>query len=209
MGDLVTFTAWGHRLDYWNADYNSTRVNERAIELPVAQAWLDAGGDPQVRSLPLPLCVEFGNVLSWYELRPPLWRCVDLYEQGDGVENADVRTWDPGRTIDRAVAISTFEHVGLEDGTDPWGAAAALGRVVGMLDAGGSMLVTFPLGQNPRLDAHLLAGRTGASLAATFVRDLDGDTWIQTPEPEWRPYIGGGRGAQSCWIGQYGRPLLT
>lgn len=203
----LTFTAWGFHLAYADHPYNTTRVNERAIELPIASAWLAAGG--RFPSGPQPLAVEFGNVLAWYACRPAGWRCVDLYEQGDGVENTDVRSWDPGRTIDRAVAISTFEHVGLEDGTDPWGAAAALGRIVGMLDVAGSMLVTLPLGQNPRLDAHLLAGRTGASVAATFVRDLDDDTWVQTPEPEWRPYLGGGRGAQSCWIGQFGRALLV
>lgn len=202
----MSFTAWGVQLDYVDHPYNTTRVNERAVELPIAAAWLAAADDPD--STRPPHAVEFGNVLSWYGMRPGWWECVDLYERGEGVENADVRTWHPGYPLDLAVAISTFEHVGLEDGSDEWGAPGALGRVIGMLARDGSALVTFPLGQNPRLDDHLMAGRTGASLASTFVRDLADDTWTQTDEPEWLPYIGGGRGCQSVWVGQFGVPLL-
>ncbi len=200
MADLTTFDAFGLTLPYFSAEYNRTRENERAVEIPLAVEWCHRAATREG--------VEIGNVLAHYGLRPDGWICLDLYEQGRDVINADVRDWDPG-PLRAVLAISTFEHVGWDDGSDLDAAWPAIERTAAHLAPDGSMLVTLPLGQNTRLDGVLLDGGTSAASACTMVRSLDGfDTWEVTAEPECRPYLGNGRGAQSVWIGEFGVPLL-
>ncbi len=204
------FDCWGLRLPYLDAEHNTTRVNERAVELPIAAEWI---ARVPFQNRPTQRW-EFGRVLDHYEARPPLWECVDLEETGDRVVNADLRLWAPERPLDAAVAISTLEHVGWDwDGSyQPQEAIRCLERLVGMLAEDGSMLVTIPMGAHPALDAEILDPvRPLGAVACTLVRDDTDETaptWRQTPTPEWRPYIGGGRGCGSVAIIQFGVPLL-
>ncbi len=193
---------------YADRAYNTTRVNERAVELPVAAAWIrDAaarGAGP---------AVEYGRVLDHYDLRRPGWDCIDLTEEGRGVINADLRVWSPERPLGAAVAVSTIEHVGWDwtGEYDEQQAVDTLVRLVGHLAPGGSMLVTIPVGCHPGLDRLIFdpvspLGVTGATLVREGPEDAP--TWRQTPTVEHRPYIGGGRGAGAVFIGQFGVPLL-
>lgn len=185
----MTFTYWGTELGYFHHPYNDTRLNERAVELPVACAWLAAQDGAGL---------EVGNVTSHYW--PPRHRIVDLYERARGVENVDL--FDVRGCFDWVLSISTLEHVRWDTTPrDAVGAFAALRRLDSLRRPGGRMLITVPMGHHPHLDAQLLAGRSGAWRECTLVRD--GDGWVQTPEPEWRPYGDTTSWADSVWIGEW------
>ena len=62
--------------------------------------------------------LEVGNVLGHYV--PVEHLVVDKYEQAPGVLNDDVADLDLGRQFDLVLAVSTLEHVGLDEETrDP------------------------------------------------------------------------------------------
>lgn len=186
----MTFSYWGDDLDYYDHPYNTTARNERAVELPVAFAWLD---QQTGRGL------EVGNVTSHY--RPAGHRIVDLYEHAPGVDNADLFTVS-GR-FDWVLAISTLEHVRWDPPAprDAVGAFAALRRLRSLLAPCGRMLITVPFGHHPHLDAQLCSGRSGATRESTMVRD--GDGWVQHKGVAWRPYGASTPWAESVWIGEW------
>lgn len=201
----MTFDFWGCTLDLADHEYNTTALNERAVELPIAEAWLSMlpwrNGTPTAG-------LEVGNVLDHYGLHPEGWRTIDLYEQAPGVENVDLIGWDEPGALDAIVSVSTVEHVGFDDGRCPACAPLVVDALVQSLAPGGSLLLTVPLSWNPGLDRILLDVQPWPVRACTLVRDdLDGP-WYQTESPEARPYIGGGRGGLSVWVGQMGLALL-
>lgn len=176
------FTYNGVDLDYFDHRYNSTRRNERAVEIPIARLWIAEHG----------IDLEVGNVLGHYGHTGH--RVVDRYEPG--AENIDVfDIHEPARSV---VSISTLEHVRWDEpDRDPWGAVAALEHLQHLAD---QLLVTIPMGHHPLLDEHLLGG-AGATSAVTLVRV--GDGWKQTDELEWRPYGVTTKWAGSVWIGEW------
>lgn len=190
-GLMGTFTWWGRPFRYHDHPYNTTALNERAVELPIAFRWLD---QRQGRGL------EVGNVTGHYQ--PGRHRVVDLHEHADGVDNVDV--FDVEGVYDWVLAISTVEHVRWDppEEQQPGGGLAAIWHLEGLLSPGGQMLVTVPLGHNPPLDAAILAGETGAARACTFVRAAAGG-WVQTAEPAHRPYGATTKWAESVWIGEW------
>lgn len=184
----MTFTYWGRKLTELDHPYNDTARNERAVEIPVALHFLDTvKGDG----------LEVGNVLGHYGCTRKRV-VVDLHEHGDNVANIDIRDVTV-RDLPWIVSVSTVEHVGWDDDSDPTAAVDTLERLRSFLAPDGRMLVTVPLGYNPPLDAHLLHA-SGAMRCCTLVRD----PWRQTDEMEHRPYIGDGHGAGAVWIGEYG-----
>lgn len=188
---VETFDWWGDEFTYAEFDYNTTRLNERAVELPIARQFL-AG---QVGRL-----LEVGNVLSHYYPELPQRAIVDRYEEGPGVSNIDVFTID--RSWDRIVSISTLEHVRWDESPREAGRAAdAVVHLRDLLAPGGRMLVTIPLGWNRPLDDWLLEGAGGVLRACTMVRG--GYGWLQTEEPVWRPYGASQPWAESVWIGEW------
>lgn len=179
----MTFTYRGRRLDYFDHPYNSTRANERAVEVAVALDWLPGKG----RGL------EVGNVLGHYGVTGH--RVVDLNEQAPGVDNLDVL--DITGTYDWIVSISTIEHVHWDDRGDPYGARQALAHLEQLLNPGGTMLVTVPGGWNPSLDRHLAELDNGV----TFTRH--GSGWRATKTPQFLPYGASTPWAESVWIGEW------
>jgi SAM-dependent methyltransferase len=186
----MTFTYHGVELAYHDHPYNTTRWNERAVEVPVAELFL-AGvtGDG----------LEVGNVLGHYGTTGH--RVVDLYEVADGVDNVDL--FDIGDRYDWIVAISTIEHVYWDHPAprEPTGALRALKHLCGLLRPGGRMLVTVPMGHHAHLDPVLMAGQVGAVRDCTMVRD--GDGWRQTDERVWEPYGKSTMWAESVWLGEF------
>lgn len=183
------FTWKGEPLTYLDHPYNSTLLNERAIEVPIAQRWLaDRAGDG----------VEVGNVLGHY--LPVNHRVVDLYEDAPGVEQVDV--FDLTGPADWVLAISTLEHVrwDYDEVRDPEGAAAACRHLVSLLAPGGAMLVTVPIGQNPCLDAAIMDGHLHASVETTALYDETG--WTFTSERVWRP-LRERHWPGAVWIGEW------
>lgn len=182
----MPFTWWGTELPYHDHPYNTTRLNERAVELPIAHAWAH-----QAPTL------EVGNVLSHYRLGPPR-TIVDRHEKAPGVHNLDV--FDITDTYDQIISISTIEHVRWDEHPrTPGGSAKAIAHLVSLLNPGGRMLITIPTGCNPPLDDAL--PNLGATRACTLVRD--GNDWTQTPTVEVHPYGVSQPWAHSVWIGEW------
>ena len=170
--------------------YNSTWLNERAVELAVAAHWL-RGGMPTL---------EVGNVLNHYEPLAFDHVVVDRYEQADGVFSLDV--FDVDAEFDQIVSISTMEHVRWDE--EPRmddGAVRAVEHLLNLLRPGGRMLVTAPTGHNPGLDGYL-SGGAGASRLCTFVREggLFDPVWRRTEVPAVLPYGGIQPWAQAVWV---------
>lgn len=188
---MADFSWNGHDLDYLDDPYNTTILNERAVEVPIANAW---HFDHEMMD---PRILEVGNVLSHYG-----WsnhRVVDLFEEADGVDNIDVR--DIQGEYDRIIAISTLEHIDQE--TPSIAPLDALQHLYSLLAPGGRMLVTIPFGQQPYLDVMILDGMLSAFQEWTMVRDdatglwsshFDKRIWCHARENGW---------ARSVWIGEW------
>lgn len=175
----MTFTWWDQRLPYFDHPHNTTRANERAVEVACALHWLrDTEGNG----------LEVGNVLAHYDHTGH--RVVDRHEQAPGVDNIDL--FDIAGSYDWIVTISTVEHVRWDDAKDPAGATAAIDHLQGLLAPGGQMLVTFPTGWHPGLDQAITDGTLDADRVCTFTRH--GDDWRQDARPTVSPY-----GDQTPW----------
>jgi len=154
-----TFTFQGNRYHYFFHRDNTTWRNERCVEVPIVWKILEEHQGKEV--------LEVGNVLSHYF--PVKHDVVDKYEVFDGVVNQDVVDFRPSKRYDLIVSISTMEHVGWDE--DPRDLSKILGEPVKILSAldnlqeclaaGGTMVITFPVGYNPQLDRSLAEGRVG------------------------------------------------
>ena len=143
----------GTTLQPFDHPYNTTALNERAVELAMAQRFLLTR-----RMAGMGNVLEVGNVLDHYNDRSdfpvPERRIVDRFEVAPGVENIDV--FDIKGTYDTIISISTIEHVGRDDGRDrPHAAVEATYHLRSLLAPGGRFFCTFPTGWNEALDADL------------------------------------------------------
>jgi len=132
------FVVNGRSFEYADSDYNCTRQNERAVEVPIAMALLC-----HARAFDGAI-LEVGAVLPHYR---PGWPsdghiCVDLFEPYPGVINADVLTWQPSQLFDLIICISTLDHLRDEDEF-----CTALERMRAWRKRDGLLLVTLPYGQ--------------------------------------------------------------
>lgn len=195
------FTYHGAPLQLLDHPYNKTRLNERGVEIPVAEWWLARHYRNGMRFL------EIGNVLGHYFPEEMTHHVVDRYEEVDGVENADV--FDVDGEWDVIIAISTIEHVRWDppEPRDIDGAALAISHLYGLLAPGGEMLVTVPFGSNPGLDYAILSGEWGPScLARQTVIMRGGGTWRETPGTyRWELVGSSWFEAESIWWERYGK----
>ena len=143
----------GRPYEYFAHPYNETWRNERAVEIPIALGALDARGGGRV--------LEVGNVLVHYGRSGH--DVVDKYERASNrVVQADIVDFMPPVAYDLIVAISTLEHVGLdEDVKDPAKPRRAVEHMASLLAPGGELLVTIPLGYNAAVDSDLETGALG------------------------------------------------
>ncbi len=151
---------------------NYTWLNERAVEVPIARAAVDAA---EGRVL------EVGNVLGHYV--PVSHVVLDRYEQAPRRDNADVLEFEDEGGFDLIVSVSTLEHVGWDERPrDPSAAERAFAHLRGLLAPGGSLVVTLPVGSNRVLDEAIRGGRLELSeLRALAARSgaTSGARWIQ------------------------------
>ena len=190
----LSFTYWGHHLAYCQADYNQTAHNERTIEIPIAD-WFINQQSPEAEGL------EVGQVLNHY--RPTPWATLDRYEPG-ATHQLDV--FDHHQPVDWIVSISTLEHVRWnEDPIDPDGSARALAHLHDLLRPGGQMLITIPLGWHPHLDQAILTRQLPVqpTRQCTIVRTDHG--WAQSNELEHHPYGTATRWAAAVWVAEFAR----
>lgn len=156
------FTFRGETLPLFLHRYNTTWLNERAVEIPVARRFLAEGAGR---------VLEIGNVMSHYG--PADWDIVDRFERGPRVRNCNIAAFRPELPYDTVLSISTFEHIGFDDEETDSGERllASLAHVrEALLAPGGRLLVTAPLGYNPSFDDLAFAGRLGFDEQAFLLR---------------------------------------
>ncbi|MDQ3231184.1 MAG: hypothetical protein M3Q07_05125, partial [Pseudobdellovibrionaceae bacterium] len=101
------FRASGKEYFYATHFYNATWRNERAVEVPLLNEFLEIN---RLRRI-----LELGNVSAYYSKnnRPPL--VVDKYERSKTVQNLDVLDIPHTFNIEGIVSISTLEHIGWDE----------------------------------------------------------------------------------------------
>jgi SAM-dependent methyltransferase len=154
--------------------YKATWLTERAVEVPVVQRLVDR--EPG-------RVLEVGNVLSHYRAQRHL--VVDKYEQAPGIMNRDVLDLDDLGQFELVVAISTLEHVGWdEEPRRPQAALEAVSALRERVAPGGRLVLTHPVGYNPRLDDALSSGAVPLERTAALRRAGRRTRWEQVPTEE-------------------------
>lgn len=190
-----TFEFQGQTFEYFDHEYNTTRLNERTVEIPVFLDWIrkQPGGS---------VGLELGNVLEHYVRRG--WRVVDKYEKAPGVENIDAKKIKG--EFDWIVSISTLEHCGF-DGSEKLDIGYpydALNHLRSLLVPGGKLLLSIPLGYNPHADWAIQNSKPGPNWQVSVVRNGP-MIWEESPEPvDIRPYGATTIWAESVWFGEFG-----
>lgn len=141
-----TFIFQGKAYEYFDHAYNTTRHNERSVEVPII---LDLVKQFEGKSI-----LEVGNVLSHYSSIPH--DVVDKYEKAEGVVNKDIVSFKPKKKYDLIVSISTFEHVGWDEfPRDSKKIPRSLSHLKSLLKKGGKCVFTVPVDINDFLDKAL------------------------------------------------------
>jgi hypothetical protein len=181
----------GAELTLLDHPYNTTALNERAVEVPLALDWLTDRDGPGL---------EVGNVLGHY-VDGPERRIVDRYEEGPGVDNVDV--FDIDGSYRWVLAISTLEHVRNDppEPVDLDAADAACAHLLSLVEPGGAMLVTVPFDQHLELDAAILRDGLGADREATLLHSALGWRAVEGRRL-WRP-ARAHRWAGAVWVGEW------
>ncbi len=171
-----TFTFEGQKLRYLYHKYNTTWINERAIEVPIAVSF--------VRKYSSQAILEIGNTINHYFPFPH--DVVDKYEKAAGVLNEDVVDFRPHKRYGLIISISTLEHVGFdEEPRAPGKILLAFENLMGnCLAPSGNIVVTLPIGYNPAVD-QLLEQRKISFTEEYFFRRLATDNeWYQVTGAE-------------------------
>jgi hypothetical protein len=170
----VRFGFRGQELPYAFARYNNSFLNERTVEIAIANHFLAGRGGR---------LLEFGNVLGHYGYTGHT--VVDKYEVIPGVLNVDIVDFVPQQPFDTVVAISTLEHVGWDERPRaPEKVLRAVDAVRGCLAEGGRGLVTIPVGYNERIDAGLRDGEVKFPQESWLVRTNQRNDWVETDRDE-------------------------
>ncbi|GGD17626.1 hypothetical protein GCM10007231_15800 [Nocardioides daphniae] len=167
-----SFTYEGRRVPYFRHNYHYTWLGERNAEVALAKELFEAHAGEKI--------LEVGNVTHHY-LDDVDHTVVDKYEVAPGVLNLDVVDIDlPEGSFDLVVAISTLEHVGLdEDVLDPAKPARAVDLLKSLVRPGGTLWVTHPVGYNPTLDADLRSGAIAFDSLKALRRSPSRNVWRQ------------------------------
>jgi SAM-dependent methyltransferase len=185
------FTFAGETYHYFWSNYNVTWSNERAVELPIARAFLHRHAGKRV--------VEIGNVMAHY--MPVSHAVVDKFERGRHVQNGDVV--DLEGEYDAILSVSTLEHVGWDEiPFEPDKSLRALDVLARRLAPGGELLLTVPVGYNADLDRALFRGATPLTEVRAMKR-VARDVWLECElaDLEGVEYARPHRGANGLVIG--------
>lgn len=167
---LLTFTFNAQRYHYFCHRYNASWRNERAVEVPII--WHEVQQHQGERIL------ELGNVLAHYY--PISHTVVDKYEKAKRVINKDIVDYQPRKKFDLIVSISTLEHIGYDETPrDPKKIAATIRHLKTLLTKKGKLVMTFPVGYNPNLDAQLKKGNLGFDQIYYLERTSAHNFWRQ------------------------------
>jgi SAM-dependent methyltransferase len=187
------FTFRGTALPYAFVRYNNSFLNERTVEIAIADHFL-SGGKGRL--------LEIGNVLAHYGHTGHT--VVDKYENIPGVLNVDIIDYQPETRFDIVVAISTLEHVGWDETPrEPDKVLRAVEAIRGFVAEGGRLLVTVPIGYNPRLDEALRQGEVTFPQESWLVRTNQRNDWVEVDRDEClaRRYNAPFTGANGLYVG--------
>lgn len=190
----MTFFLGRHELDLLDHPYNVTAQNERAIEVPLAQFFLQRHGRGHG--------LEVGNVLGHYGVSGH--DVVDLYEVADGVRNIDL--FDVEGRWDWVVSISTVEHVGWPLDVDA--ALAAVVHLRSLVEPHGVLFLTVGFGQHPRLDDAIYSGSFRPDWQLVYRRART--NWLPQAAASphaWAPYDWQTPSARAVWVATWGAAL--
>ncbi len=139
----------GTKYHYFYSLYGATWRSERAVEIPIVWNFINKCNKEQIKIL------EVGNVLSYrFNVSHDI---LDKYDKLNGIINEDVVDYNPPYKYDLIVSISTLEHVGYdEEYKDPMKIVRSLQNLKRLLNSGGKLVVTLPLGQNKEMDSLLV-----------------------------------------------------
>jgi hypothetical protein len=172
-----TFEFRGRQIPYVRHYYNRAWRNERSVELALARDFLATRQDGRI--------LELGNVLSHYG--PVTHDVLDKYERSPRVINEDVVDFAPEEPYDVIISVSTLEHVGWDERPrEPEKVLRAYENLRRILRPGGSMFVTFGLGQNPNLDQFLAERRFDFPINAYLGRIDQANHWREVEPDEAR-----------------------
>jgi len=130
---------------------------------------------------PPEVVLEIGNVLSHY--RRLTHDVVDKYEISfrRSIIREDVLTYTPKRRYDLCISISTFEHIGLDEGNKDQekilGLTTSFQR---FLNPGGRVIFSIPLGYNLFLDESIFNGKVPLANCSFMHRVSADNRWEQT-----------------------------
>jgi hypothetical protein len=144
------FEFQGETYPYFYAMHHTTWKNERCVEIPIVQRYVDAYEGKHI--------LEVGNVMSHYFAIN--YDIVDKYEKAKGVMNEDVVDFKTLKRYDLIVSISTLEHVGWDETPkDAMKTLQAIENLKGLLAPKGKMIVTLPIGYNSNMDNLIKEGK--------------------------------------------------
>lgn len=137
------FKFQGKEFEYFHHPHNNTRINERTVELPLVEYFLDQYPD----------CIEIGAVSPYYfEGDHEVYDLTDSHPRSKSAraENIDVSN----RNL---LSISTLEHCGVPDAfcsdDDPTVAPTILNK---WMSGAEKYLISWPMGYAPALDKHAI-----------------------------------------------------
>lgn len=143
---IRSFTFQNKQFHYFCHQYNTTYLNERAVEVPIVWS--------EVQRYPSEQVLEIGNVLSHYF--PIHHRVIDKYEVAPGVINQDIVSFHTKKRFTLIVSISTLEHVGWDEPKrNKKKILRAMQQVKNLLAPNGVAIITLPLGYNTYLDSYV------------------------------------------------------
>lgn len=170
------FVFQGRKLRYFYHKYNTTWVNERAIEIPIIQSMImERNGR----------ILEIGNVLSHYFKTNH--EIVDKYEQGEYIITQDVTEISLPKQYDLIISISTLEHVGWDENptthkitNESQKILCAIDKLRELVKPNGRIVFTMPLGYNPNVDL-LIRNRQLHCTQQFFLKRISKDNrWEET-----------------------------
>jgi len=158
---------------YFSDGYNSTRVNERAVEVSIAMNLVNQAAR----------VIEVGAVLPHYI---PGWpdcghEVIDLHEEFPFVTNADVLTHEPDGFCDLVICISTLDHL-----LDAQQVKTAVRRMKSWLTTGGKLFATLPanqpadVGGGPWLDKLIFSGELDMNITRMDKINPQRHIWQET-----------------------------
>ncbi len=186
------------RYRYIRHSYNSTWLNERQVELPLAREILRRYRGQRI--------LEVGNVTPYYFRRGHRHDVVDKYEPGPRVINHDILDFMAEEPYDLIISISTIEHIGWDsiamtndtrpnlEQRDSQKIPRVITHLRSLLASGGEIFLTVPLGYNMYLDRLLERGKIPFS-EVYYLKHDGGNRWY---EASWEEVRGMGYDHAHC-----------